>query len=269
MKNIEVQIPEEYQKYFPTEWNGHKVYFDGVQLMLNDFESTDEFKSLKLVNAIVALGIEGIGLPNAIRIHNSGIDLKTLLSETPEGLRMRLISSTEYKDGRELEKIIENIYALTKVELWQVIYAMGYRNCGKTISKQLANWMCGIKYDFKGLEKNVVENFINDIDQQDEVKSLINILTLNNVEVIKPVQIADDIITYEMTGDCDTHSTKKEFSRAVEFNNKAIHTSLSKDTMYLVTSNTSSMTTKMQKAQKNGTKIILYKDFYDMIQALG
>lgn len=268
-KIIEITEPSVELFELPTEWNNHGVTFDGVQLMLNDFEDTDAFKSLKLANSIVALGIEGIGLPNATKIHNSGIDLVKLLSETPEGLRMYLTNSGEYKDGRELEKIIESIYALTKVELWQVIYAMGYRNCGKTISKQLANWMCGIKYDFKGLEKSVVENFINDIDQQDEVKTLIQILIQNNVEVIKPVQIAADIITYEMTGESNTHSTKKEFSRAVEFNGKCIHVALNKDTMYLVTNDTSSKTTKMQKAEKNGTKIVTYQEFYDMIQSLG
>ena len=266
MKNIEVELPKEVQKYFPTTWNGHRVYFDGVQLMVDDFENTDAFKALKLHNTITALGIEGIGPATATKLANAGIDITTLLSENPIGLKLKLLQTGEFKDGRELEILIDNVFNLTKVELWQVIYSMGYRNCGRTISKQLANWLVKIPFDFKGLEKQVVESFINDLDAQNDVKKLVGILLNNNVNVIKPEPPKAGLLTFEMTGDSSTHASKGEFKREVEATGKALHVSLNKDTMYLVTASLASMTTKMQKAEKNGTKIVTYEDFLNIVQ---
>lgn len=250
----------------PVTWNTDPVYFDGVQLMLENFESTDAFKALKLHNSIVALGIEGIGPATASKLATAGITLETILSENPQGLRMKLLNSGEFKDGRELEILVENVFALTKVELWNVIYAMGYRNCGTTISKQLANWMVKIPFDFKGLEKQVVEDFINDQNRIDEVKNIVGLLIANNVSVIKPEPPKAGIITYEMTGSPTTHSTKGEFKRDVEASGKCIHTSLNKETMYLITETLAAQTTKMQKASKNGTKIVTYDQFLDIIK---
>lgn len=268
MKNIEVEIPKEVQKYFPTTWNGHRVYFDGVQLMVDNFEDTDDFKALKLYNSIVALGIEGIGPATASKLHDAGQTMLTLLSVNPDILRAELLQSGVFKDGRELEILIENVFALTKVELWQVIYSFGYRNCGKTISKQLANWMVKVPHDFKGLEKQVVEAFIMDVDRQDEVKQLVGVLLSNNVIVNKPEPPKAGMITYEMTGDNPSGISKKEYSRIVEASGKCIHTSLNKDTKVLVVNTKATTTTKMQKAQKLGTEIMTYDEFESYIMSL-
>jgi len=65
---------------------------------------------------------------------------------------------------------------------------------------------------------------------------------------------------------CSTHASKGEFKREVEATGKALHVSLNKDTKYLVTASLASMTTKMQKAEKNGTKIVTYDQFLDIIK---
>lgn len=265
-KIVEIIEPSSEIYITPTEWNGHNVTFDGVQLMVDDFENTDAFKALKLHNSIVALGIEGIGPATATKLANAGQTLISLLSINPIGLRLELLKTNEFKDGRELDILINNIFNLTKVELWQVIYSMGYRNCGRTISKQLANWLVKIPYDFKGLEKQVVESFINDLDAQHDVKQLVGVLLSNNVNVIKPEPPKAGLLTFEMTGDCSTHASKGEFKREVEATGKALHVSLNKDTKYLVTASLASMTTKMQKAEKNGTKIVTYDQFLDIIK---
>jgi len=253
---------------FPTEWNGLKVNFDGVQLCVEGYENSDEFKALKLHNSIIALGIKEIGPATAERLNKCGLDLKQLLSLNPDRLRSILIANGEFKDGRELELLIKNLFALTKVELWQVIYAMQYENCGRTISKQLANWMVGVDHDFKGLEKKVVENFINNTTAQNEVKELVGILLDNNVEVIKPKKISSDIITFEMSGSAGSFGTKEDYVRLVQQSGKCMHTSLSKTTNYLIVESLAQNTTKMQKAQKNGTQVIEYQQFYDYIKTL-
>jgi len=267
-KIVEITEPSNDTYTLPTEWNGHALTFDGVQLMVNDFENTDAFKALKLHNSIVALGIEGIGPATATKLANSGQTLISLLSNNPIGLRLELLKTNEFKDGRELDILIDNIFNLTKVELWQVIYSMGYRNCGRTISKQLANWLVKIPYDFKGLEKQVVESFINDSEAQQDVKQLVGVLLSNNVNVIKPEPPKAGLLTFEMTGSPTTHSTKGEFKREVEASGKCLHTTLGKDTSYLIAETLAAQTTKMIKAQKNGTKVVTYDQFLDIIKNL-
>lgn len=266
-KIIEIIEPSNEAYNLPTEWNGYTLAFDGVQLMVDNFEDTDEFKALKLHNSVVALGIEGIGPAMAVKLHKANIDLFTLLSQNAIGLKALLLKSPEFKEGRELEIVIDNVFELTEVNLWSVIYAMGYRNCGKTISKQLANWFTDIPFDFKGLEKQVVEKFINSQEDQDSVNELVSILINNNVKVINPTPPKAGMITFEMTGDCTTHGSKSEFKREVEATGKALHASLGKDTTYLITNSLASQTTKMQKAEKNGTKIVTYEQFLDIIAA--
>lgn len=253
----------------PTIWNNYETNFDGVQLMLNDFESTDEFKSLQLHNSIVALGIKGIGPAGASKLQEAGITLLDLISSTPNELKQRLIDSLVFKLGRELDIVIDNIFSITKVELWQVIYAMGYRNCGRTISKQLAKWLVKIDYDFKGLEKEVVENFIYDDNIINQVKQFVSCMIDNNIEVVKPQQISKDILTFEMSGDVNgNHSSKGEFKRAVESSGKVMHTSLRKDTDFLIVASHSLSTTKMKKAEKQGTKIMTYEEFENFVKTL-
>lgn len=264
---VEVIEPSKHIFNLPTIWNNHELYFDGVNLMVKDFENTTEYKSLKLHQTIVALGINGIGPAIANKLSNANIDIITLLSSSPELLRTLLLNSGEFKDGRELEILINNVYELTKVELWQIIYSFGYKNCGKTIAKQLSNYMSNIPYDFKGLEKNVIASFIDDNKRIDEIKTFINILHNNNVTIVYPEVPKNGLITYEMSGDY-SGGTKNEFRKIVEMSGKCIHTSLNKNTNYLVTASTASQTTKMQKAEKLSISIVTYEEFIDIINNL-
>ena len=268
-KIVKVLTPSSNVYALPTKWNGKPVTFDGVNLMLTDFESTNEFKSIKLSNSIIALGIKEVGPAMCTRLISAGLTFEFILDQTPMGLKMVLLQSGEFKPGRELDLLIENMFALTKVELWQVIYACGFRNCGKTISKQLANYMTGITYSFVGLEKVVVDEFINGSKQQAEVKRIVGILLTNNVNIIKPQAQKAGIITYTLTGSPSSgHATKADYIREVEASNKCKEVTLAKDTNYLVTNSKASMTTKMQKAEKNGTKIVDYTEFLNIINSL-
>lgn len=267
-KIVEVLEPSKLPYTLPTSWNGKPTFFDGVNLMLKDFESTDEYKAIKLSNAIIALGIKEIGPAGCEKLIKAGLDLNTILSTNPDGLRMLMLQSGEYKDGRELEKLIENVFAITSVELWQVIYALQYKNCGRTISKMLAKWMVKIAHDFKGLEKEVVENFVTSQKRQDEVKELVGILLDNNVTIVKPQAPQAGLLTFEMTGSPTTHPTKGDFLRDITASNKCVHTALTKETNYLICESLAGASGKMQKAAKNGTKCVTYDQFLTIISNL-
>lgn len=265
---MNLEIPEQYKQYFPTEWNGHKVSYDGVNLVVDNFQDTDEFKSMKFHNSILALGFKGIGPATSEKLYEAGIRIKDLFQLTPPEMRNKLIESNIFQSGRSLDNLIDSIYNLNKVELWEIIYSTGYRNLGRTVSKQLANWMVKIKHDFAGLEKQVVEDFIYDNERISEVKELTNLIIQANVEVVKPEELSNDIITYEMSGDATGYGSKGEFRKIVEASGKCIKTSLKKDTDYLVVASTALETTKTKKAIKNGTKLITYSDFEELIKSL-
>jgi DNA ligase (NAD+) len=265
---VEVVVPAPGVYNLPTEYNGNTVTRKGVHIYVDGFENTTEFKANKLHSSVVALGIENLGPATCERITEAGLTLKDLLSTNPDGLRMSLLQSGLFKDGRELEILINSVFAITKVNLWEVIYAMQYRNCGKTISKQIANWMTKIPYEFKGLEKEVVNAFLKDTKQVDEVTEMVGLLLNQNIKVIKPEPPKKGIITFEMTGDCTTHPSKGEFKHELEQTGKFLHASLGKDTSYLVTNTLASNTSKMQKATKYNVKIVTYEQMLDIAKSL-
>lgn len=265
---MDLNIPDQYKKYFPTEWNGHSVSYNGVNLVVDNFQDTEEFKSMKFHNSILALGFKGIGPATGEKLYAAGVTITDLFIKTPTQMKSKLLDSDVFQSGRTLDILIENIYALNKVELWEIIYSTGYRNLGKTISKQLANWLVKIDFDFKSLEKQVIEDFIYDSNRIDEVKELTRIIIESNIDVIKPENLSKDIITYEMSGDANGYASKGEFRSIVEASGKCIKTSLTKTTDYLVVASTALETTKTKKAVKNGTKIITYMDFEELIKSL-
>ena len=267
-KIVDVVLPSPQDFVMPTEYKGLKTKYNGVNLLVEGFENTTEYKANKLHAAVVALGIENLGPATCEKIAEAGLTLRDLISTNPDGLRMSLLQSKQFKDGRELEILINSIFAITKVQLWEVIYCLQYRNCGKTISKQLANWMSKIPYDFKGLEKDVVNSFINDPKRIDEDKEMVGFSLNQNIQVIKPEPPKKGIITFEMTGDCTTHGSKGEFKLLLEQTGKFLHASLTKDTSYLVTNTLASNTSKMQKANKLNVKIVTYEDMLNILNTL-
>lgn len=263
---VDVSVPSERKYELIKEYKSYKLTYDGINLNVDGFEDTEEYKSIKLYNSIVALGFKNIGPATCEHLNNAGLELKDILSSTPDSLRMNLINSGEFKDGRELELLIENIFELKEVELWQIIYSFGWKNCGQTISKQLANYKTGIEYDFKGLEKAVIESYINSKERQNDVDELISILQNNNITVKNPVSTSGSI-SYEMTGSPESHGfgTKENFAYQAHLLG-AVKTSLKAGTMFLVTDSLASNSGKMQKAKKLGAQIMEYGQFLEYLK---
>lgn len=249
---------------FPTVWNGHKVSYDGTNLVVDGFEDTDEYKAIQMYHTISSIGYKNIGPASCELIAKAGLSIQDILGHNPQSLATVLVRSGQFRVGRELQLLVENFFALTEVELADVIRSFGWRNCGRTISAQLANWMTGVPHNFDGLEKSVVEAFTNSTQRQDEVKALVGLMLNNNINVKKPKSTAG-MITFEMTGEPTTHETKGHFKTEVEGTGRAKHTSLGKSTTYLVTNSPGSTTGKMQKAIKYGVKIVTYEEFMKIV----
>lgn len=267
-KIVNILVPSSETYELPKTFNDNTLTFNGTELLMNGFEQTAEYKSLMMFHTLSSLGFKGIGPSTAAKIAECNITVSDIFSENAMGLHKLLTKNGIFKDGRELEVLINNLLDVTKVELWEIIYSFGYINCGQTISKQLANYIANIEYDFKGLEKKVVEDFINNQYRQDEVLELVKILQNNNVTVVFPQAIGSDIITFEMTGENPDGRPKGVYKNSIEQTGKARHTSLKKGTHYLITDSLSSNSGKMQKAKKLGIKIVTYSEFEQIINEL-
>lgn len=250
---------------FPIEHNGNKLTYNGVHLLVDGFEDTKEYKAIQMYHTISTLGFKNIGPATCELLSSVNITINDILNQNPQGLEMLLINSGAFKRGRELELLIENLFTLNELELSQVIQSFGWRNCGKTISNQLANYVAGIDYDFKGLEKSVVEGFINSIDKQNQVKELVSLLESNNIKVNKPKSL-DGLILFEMTGSPEPYGyrTKEVFLYEMK-QLGATKSSLKKGTHFLVTDSLSSNSSKMDKARKLDIPIIEYDKFHQYL----
>lgn len=259
-----VSKPSDILYELPKTYQNKNVIFDGVNLIVEGYEELNDYKSVILSNAVIALGIKEVGPATCDKLVQAGYtNIIELMQENPEGLRMNLLNSGLYKDNKELQNLIENLFSINEIELWQVIYSMQFRNLGKTISKQLANWHAGIQYDFKGLEKEVIEKYIN--NDYKKTEEFIKILKNQNINIKYPEKMKQGLIFVELTGSPTTHDTKAEFIREIE-KLGAKHTSLTKDTHYLVTDSLVSTSGKMKKAKSYNIPIMTYDEFLEFLK---
>ena len=120
-----------------------------------------------------------------------------------------------------------------------------------------------ISYSFNGLEKQVVNECIS----SDLIMNTIEALKEHGINVTLLVEDTTQYsATYEMTGSPKSfgYAKKSDFEKVVK-NWK--HTSLDKSTTYLITDDLTSTSSKMKKAQKNGTKILTYEQAVELYKS--
>lgn len=221
----------------------------------------------KLALGIAALGIKGIGESLCADLVNSGIkNIFDFLNKD----KMNTQSLSKFgilKPGRQLELILNGPKKLSKVELHQAIAAIQFESLGDTGSKQVAKMFANVSYSFEGLEKAVVEPFLDDNSTQTNmVKEILEILGDRGVEVVMPKNIAANAITFEMTGPTTGagYKTKEELVQFLS-NKGYVHTKL-KEAKLLLTDSYSGSSTKMKDAIKKGIKIMTYEDLINSLK---
>jgi NAD-dependent DNA ligase len=83
--------------------------------------------------------------------------------------------------------------------------------------------------------------------------------------ILEPLP-TEDTISIEMTGEPGTGTKEQYIKNIQQINPNVVHLPLTKNTNYLITNDTSSNTTKMNKARKYNIQIITYNDFINLIK---
>lgn len=153
-----------------------------------------------------------------------------------------------------------NIFYQTKtIGLDLLIELLQFNRCGKVLSKKFADIITGKTKDTSNIDKSV----LLDVCKGEGFKKIQNsIKKLNSfgVRVIKPIEISENTITFELTGN-PPNMTKQQFTELIkkQYPN-SIHTTLTKDTKYLFTDDINSSSGKCNKARKYNITIMTYSE---------
>lgn len=223
----------------------------------------------KLHKGVVALGIPNIGPAMAEKLYDSGIKQIENLFDPERFNSFSLVFEGEFKNGKELDTIVESVSSVPSVSLAQIIESCQFIGCGTTMSKQLANYFTGIGHDFTGLERSVISRITepNSVERQ-RILKLIQLLEDSGIKVIYPKEPSTETKTFEMTG---TPPNNPKFKTKSDYESYAklygwTHSSLNQKTDLLVTDSHDSNSTKMKKARKYGTKIVNYDEFLELLK---
>lgn len=164
---------------------------------------------------------------------------------------------------KKVKAFISELYSISELSVYRVLRMMQIPGLGATTAMQIARWYSKISYSFNGLEKQVVNECIS----SDLIMNTIESLKEHGINVTLLVEDTTQYsATYEMTGSPKSfgYAKKSDFEKVVK-NWK--HTSLDKTTTYLITDDLTSTSSKMKKAQKNGTKILTYEQAVELYKS--
>ena len=239
--------------------------YDGVNLYCTDFTSFEKQKIKYAISLFDIFGLGGKAYSEIAKLIDKPEDLFLLTNDDDK------IKTLKTKMGAvKTQTLITGLegFAVNGIELWKLVMCLMVDDCGKTISKQFANYYAkefcdlDVDYSFDGLQKSVINELK---EKSNQLNAMIGKLNFSNFNIIYPekqvTSSLDNIITYVMTGSPKEFGfkTKSEFSAKLS-PNWLEQKALTDSTMYLITDDLASKSSKMKKAQKLGCKVILYTD---------
>lgn len=253
-------LTEEIKQKFKIPENSE---FDGTHLISTNVK---EFQIKKIQHSISLFGIDDIAgktLKKIAKIVNEPLDIFD-----PKVINYSVLEPIIGQD--KATKFIEGINQFKKegIPLEKIIRSVSYDidNLGKRTSSQFAKYLSGISYDFRGLEKKVINQLKSKENEILESKQLLENL---GCKILLPKEIiqSDDtnIITFVLTGSPREFGfkTKSEFIKNLPENCQEVG-KLSSETNYLITNDVNSSSSKTKTAKKLNIKIVTYGEFINL-----
>lgn len=165
------------------------------------------------------------------------------------------------KSGQKLAKAYQDI--CTKIDLATIIQTMNIRFCGKTLSKEIAKYLCGEPHDFGNMAQDGWSWAID--DRSDEYMKLKAIMKMLGKDIEYFSTIAEQTAKAEaskgtktliiMTGEPNDYPTKADFLKA---HPEYEETTSWKKVQIVFTNSLDSNTGKMKKAREKNIEIKVY-----------
>ena len=174
------------------------------------------------------------------------------------------VAFTRHIGGRMGDKIAKAYKdIISTISLDTIIQTMNIRFCGKTLSKEIAKYLCGQPYDFGNMAQDGWK-WVMDKDSTEYMK-LVAILNMLGKDIQYYSTIAEQTALAEqqqgkktyiiMTGEPNNYDTKQDFLNAhPEYENTTSWTKC----QLVFTNSLESNTGKMKKAREKGITIKLY-----------
>ncbi len=148
-------------------------------------------------------------------------------------------------------------YNIKNITLDRLIHLLQFKDVGPKLALKVALLITKKSNDTSNISSYVISNVAKG-EGFEKIKESIQVLKTFGVNILPPMEINEDTISFEMTGN-PPGITKQEFVKKFqEVHPNAIHSTLTRDTTYLFCDDLSSNTGKINKARKYNVKIILY-----------
>lgn len=210
----------------------------------------------KFILGLKKIGIDGIGPKHAQTIGEcSFINYDIVELFNPEH-KQKFVDKFGYNSM--MNKLF-TIYDIKNIQLNTVINMLQFNGCGDVLSLKFAEMLTRIKpFSDVGIDEKVFKYILVD-EGKTKINDAIKRLASFRVKIIKPLQINDDVVTFEMTNNPPNGMTKKQFVEKIkERYPNCMHTSLTKNTKFLICDDVTANTGKINKARSYNIPVLTY-----------
>lgn len=219
--------------------------------------SDEESKRNYLFNTLMTLNVDKLGEANAKKV----VDYLSTSELPKHALMIDPAVFEKALGGKTGKTVLKNFKTtLSTISLVGIIESCNFRFCGKRVSKQVANKLLGLPFDYSSFAS---EGYSWADDEKSEKYNLL-IYILNflgrSIESFKSSQMVSETsqlgkIFVMMTGEPTMYSSKKEFLKS---HPEYVETTSWKNVNIVFTNSLVSETSKMKKARNKGIEVKLY-----------
>lgn len=151
----------------------------------------------KLQKGIEILEIKSLGPKTIEKLYNAGIKKSSELFDSSLMNKENLINSGEFKEGKQLDNIFEELSKIKEIKIDKAIYSLqilldkdngenGYISIGKSLSEQIGRMLSNAKYNFEGLSIQVRDDISKGEDSEilNNIKNELSLFEDNNIKIL-------------------------------------------------------------------------------------